>query len=131
MNLRMNETAFERAGYYVTEMYNSMGQEEYNDHLFKLVNIILHEKIIADLASLSFFEFFELTYNCLHVILQQAEIREKYELCHLIQGVIINEDKTMVEYINSLPENERDEMFDEFYYLKIAMITIRQNNITQ
>ena len=123
----MKQAAYEKATYQIINMINSKKQESYNDHLFNLLEIMLKENILEDIKQLSFYEFFELSYNCLHVMLKQCEQREDYEICAFVVELIENEDQILIEWIKTLPtEEERDEMFEQFEHLKITMKIINE-----
>ena len=124
----MKEVAYNKAVYHIINMVNSKKNEQYNDSLFNLINIIVRTEIINDLVNTSFFEYFELTYNCLHVMLKQAEIREDYEVCSFIVELIANEDSIMQEWLKTLPDEENEEMTEQFENLKIAMKIMNEQN---
>jgi len=124
--MEMKQAAYERATYQIINMINTKKTEDYNNHLFNLLQIILKENILQDIRQLSFYQFFELSYNCLHLILKQCEQREDYEICAFITEIIDHEDNIMIEWIKTLPEEERDEMFEQFENLKITMKIINE-----
>jgi hypothetical protein len=125
--LMMTQIAFEKAAFHIIQMVNQKKNEEYNENLFKLVNIIIKNEIVNELHSLSFYEYFEMTYNCLYIMLSQAEKREEYELCAFIVEIIENENLIMKEWINSLPENDKEEMEEQFENLQLSMKIIKEN----
>lgn len=124
----MKEVAYNKAVYHIINMINTKKNEEYNESLFNLITIIVRTEIVDNLKNTSFFEYFELTYNCLHVILNQAEIREDYEVCSLIVELVANENEIMEEWIKTLPDEEKEEMTEQFENLKIAMKIMNEQN---
>ena len=124
----MKELPYQRATLEIINMVNSKKTEEYNEHLFNILQIILKENILDDIKELNFYEFFELTYHCLHVILKQSEDREDYEICAFIIEIINNEDNIMKEWLNTLPEEEKEDMEEQFENLKITMKILKEQH---
>jgi hypothetical protein len=55
-------------------------------------------------------------------MLDQAEMREEYEICSAIQTVITNEENLYISWCLSLPDEEQQQdALDELDYIKIAI----------
>jgi hypothetical protein len=83
-----------------------------------MICLIVKEEILHNLY---FNEFWTIGYNCLYVMLDQAEMREEYEICSAIQTVITNEENLYISWCLSLPDEQQQDALDELDYIKIAI----------
>lgn len=117
---RMKELAYNIGVGCVISMNQAILKEkDYTEHYNKMICLIVKEEILHNLY---FNEFWTIGYNCLYVMLDQAEMREEYEICSAIQTVITNEENLYISWCLSLPDEEQQqEALDELDYIKIAI----------
>jgi hypothetical protein len=94
-------------------------EEDYTEHYNKMISLMIKEE---KLQGLYFNEFWAIGYNCLYIMIEQAEIREEYEVCSSIQTIITNEEEMYVSWCLSLPDEEQQQdALDELDYIRIAI----------
>lgn len=98
--------------------------KEYNEELDAILEIMVKPTFFSE--ELSFNEYFNLSYMCFQEILLECEKREEYELCSIIQKIIIKEEDMYVEWSNSLPEDHKKEAIIDLD--KMKNLSNRQND---
>jgi hypothetical protein len=100
--------------------------DEYNTYLFNLIEVMISSSTIDGLKNSSFYKYFEITYNCLTIMLKESEQREEYEQCAMIMQILNKENKIFSDYLSTLAEEEKEDMEEEFENLKITMEIIKK-----
>jgi hypothetical protein len=93
-------------------------EEDYTEHYNKMISLIVKEEALKNLY---FNEFWTIGCNCLHVMIDQAEMREEYEVCSLIQTILDNEEQLYIAWALTLPDEQQQDALDELDYIKLAI----------
>lgn len=117
---RMKELAYNIGVGCVISMNQAILKEkDYTQQYNKMICLIVKEE---NLYNLYFNEFWTIGYNCLYVMLDQAEMREEYEVCSAIQVIMHNEEQLYISWCLSLPEDEQQQdALDELDYIKLQI----------
>jgi hypothetical protein len=116
----MKEIAYNIGIGCIIEMNQAILKEkDYTEHLNKMIELIVKKEVLQNLY---FNEIWTIGYNCLFVMLDQAEMREEYEVCSVIQTIITNEEELYIAWcLNIQDEEQQQDALDELDYIKLAI----------
>lgn len=92
--------------------------KDYSEKLRVLLEMLVKSEFLQDLY---FNEYWTIGYNILWLTLNQAEMREEYEVCGMIQKVIENEEEIYKAWCLTLPDEDQQDALDELDYTKLAI----------
>ena len=115
----MKEVQFNIAVGHITDMSIAILKgKDYSEKLRLLLEMLVKTEFLQDLY---FNEYWTIGYNILWLTLNQAEIREEYEVCGMIQKVIENEEEIYKAWCLTLPDEDQQDALDELDYTKLAI----------
>ena len=116
---QMKELAYNVAIGHVIDMNIKLQKgKEYSDSLNEMIGMIVKKEVLSDLY---FNEYWTIGYNCLWLLLDQAEMREEYEVCGTIKRIIENEEDIYKAWVLTLPEDDQEDALEELQYTQLAI----------
>lgn len=116
----LKELSYSIAIGYILDMHRQViTNKDYSEQLHSLVALLVKPEFLADLH---FNEYWQISYHCLHTVLCNAEQREEYEMCSVIQFIIVHEEELYKEWCLTLPdEQDQQDAIDELEYTQLAI----------
>lgn len=124
----MKELAYNIAIGHIIDMNIKLQKgKEYSDSLNEMIGVIVKKEMLTDIY---FNEYWTIGYNCLWLLLTQAEMREEYEVCGTIKRIIENEEDIYKAWCLTLPDEEQQDALDELEYTQLAIKMERDGEST-
>lgn len=116
----LKELSYSIAISHIIDMQRQLIKDkDYFEQLHSLVALLVKPEFLADLH---FNEYWQISYHCLHSVLWNAEQREEFEMCSVIQDLIVHEEELYKEWCLTLPDEEtQQDALDELDYIRIAI----------